>query len=226
MTQLVAPPRSSEVLLVDPHFGRVLLPPELRRSISVPGLRTLKAAEIGELGIFTALQKRPIYECEHDPRDPAHGKRCIARLEPIWLSVTHNERVDVGAVAQDALVFGSGTTRFLIVAVASASLTKAKGDQSLGSTSPNVTTNEFSTIGLSRAAGSLGSYTAPASLGAVFTRRITKAFSVSGTGTAHGAGLFDSATVSGSILYVEDNFSSSAAVINGDTLTVNVDVSN
>lgn len=158
---------------------------------------------------------------------PCGEPKCLVRFDLMWASISHNERVDDGAAAQDALLFGAGTTRFTIVAVANATLAgKAQTDSSLGANAASGTTNEFTTIGLSRAAGSLGAYTAPASLGATFSRVVTKTFTASGSGTAYGAGLFDSATVSGSILYVEDNFSSTAVLVSGDTLQVNATISN
>lgn len=218
-------------LFVDPDLGRVFVPPKLNDMISLPGRPAHARYAPGEVGVFTAKSRRPKYRCGqrhdlHSAKLCPIGADCLTGYELMWASVTHNERVDDGAVAQDALVFGSGTTRFTIIAVASASLTKAATDSSLGANAASGTTNEFTASGLSRAAGSLGSYTAPASLGAVFTRRITKLFTATGSVTAYGGGLFDSATVSGSTLYVEDNFASTAVLVNNDTLTVNIDVSN
>ena len=230
---------ASDTLMVDPLAGRIAVPKALTRALSTPqGGRVWRQWESGEIGIFTTLHKRPVYNCELGNQLPLqhpdvvrkrlsreHGAWCIERYELVMVDITHNERVDAGAAEQDDLLFGAGGTVFTAVAVASAALTKTKTDQSLGSASSGVTTNEFTTIGLSRAAGSLGSYTAPSSLGAQFTRRVTKAFSVTGTGTAKGAGIFNSTTVASSILYVEDNFTD-ANVVNGDTLTVNADISN
>ncbi len=217
-----------QTLLIDPDLGRVDVPEALKRYISLPGGPTRKAH--GEVGIFIAKWKRPQYRCgqasyAHDYRlcgDPD----CLVRMELMGASISHNERVDAGAAAQDALVFGSGTTRFTTVAVANATMTKAQTDKSLDSVTQSVTTHEFTTLGLSRAAGSLGAYTAPASLGGTFSRVITKTFTASGGATAKGAGLFDSVTVSGSTLYVEDNFSSDAVLVTNDTLTVNATITN
>lgn len=205
--------RSRDVHSIDPELGRIWTPAEMLRAVSLPGKAVRRAYGPGEMGVFIAKQHR----------------RIDGRLRLIWESITHNERVDQGAVQQDIQCFGSAsaTRVFTAVAVANAALTKTKTDLSLGSATTAVTTNEFTTLGLARAAGSLGSYTAPASLGAQFTRRVTKTFTASGSATGKGAGLFDNgATVSPSNLYVEDNFSSDAVLVNGDTLTVNIDISN
>ena len=170
----------------------------------------------GEVGICVAVQKRPKFSLDG----------VLLGFETIWASITHNERVDRGALIQDVQCFGTPTTVFTAVAVASAALTVAAGDESLGTATPDVTTNEFTTIGLTRAAGGLGSYVAPASLGATFDRTITKTFTATGGGTAQGAGLFDDLTPTGSFLYVEDNFGSTAVLVNNDTLQVDVTISN
>ena len=213
------------VLYIDPDLGRVFVPKAFNTGISYAN-RPIRRAANGEVGIFVAKQKRPIFN--------EHG---LLRYETVWSSVTHNERVDAGANYQAKQVFAGGsspaapsaTVYFNVIAVANGTLTKAKGDQSLGSTSANATTNEYTTIGLSRATANSpvgGDYTAPSSLGGTFSQVVAKTFTASGSGTAYGAGIFNSTTVSGSILYVEDNFSSTAVLISGDTLTVTVTVSN
>ena len=205
---------STAVLRVDPDLGRIFLPKKFTSTVSLPGAPVRKAIQ-GELAIWVATQKR---------------QNEAGFWETLWASITHNERVDKGASLQVNADFGTvGSTpngKFSVVAVASASLTKAKGDLSLGSTSANVTTNEFTTIGLSRATGTVQNYVAPASLGATYSVDVYKSFSVSGSGTAYGAGLFDSTTVSGSNLYAEDNFGSTAVLISGDTLNVTATVTN
>jgi len=202
--------------LRDPHFGQLYL--KVPGSVSLPNT-PIKRFDLREVGIFWAKQLRPVML--------ASG---LLAFEPIWSSLTHNERVDVGAAIQFNRVFGtSGTTAngvITAVAVANANFTKTKTDLSIGTSSANSTTNEFTTIGLSRAAGSLGTYTAPSSLGGTASQVVSKSFSVSGTGTAHGAALFDQVTVNGSNLYVEDLFSSSASLLNGDTLAVSVTITN
>lgn len=203
------------VLYRDPDLGRVFVPAALHRVVSYPGVPARRLHGPGELGIFVARQRRPRL------RDGM-----LDALELIWVSITHNERVDRGAERQDNRCFGSGGAVFTAVAVANAALTKNKADESLGSTTADVTTNEFTTLGLARAAGSLGAYTAPGSLGGQFSRVITKTFTATGNATARGAGLFDSVTVSGSKLYVEDNFASDAVLVNNDTLTVNITITN
>lgn len=244
-------------LMLDPDLGQIDVPEGLKRMISLPGAPTRFQSRIGEVGIFVMKAKRPVFRCGGDYSGHAPGHcgqmayahtrglcgdpqclvqyehgacadpKCLIRYDLTAVSITHNERVDAGAAAQDALVFGAGTTRFLTVAVANGTLTKAQTDKSLGIVTQSVTTNEYTTVGLSRSAGSLSTYTAPASLGGTFSRIITKTFTVSGAGgTAYGAGLFDSATVSGSTMYVEDNFSSTAVLVSGDTLQVNATISN
>lgn len=216
----------TQVLYRDPDLGRIWVPPDLLKLISLPGRPVRRLYGPGEVGVFVAKQRRPVIE---------DGITRAMRM--IWHSITHNERVDAGASQQAKQVFGGGaspaspsaTVFPSVIAVANASLTKAKGDQSLGSTSSGVTTNEFTTIGLSRAAADAragGDYTAPSTLGGTFAQVLKKTFTASGTGTAQGAGAFDSTTVAGSILYVEDNFSTSANVISGDTVAVTITLNN
>lgn len=202
-------------LFRSPHVGNVYTPPALRGMISLPGGGPLRS-KLKESGVVLMVQRRP--------RRDELGR--IVGFDLVADDVSHNERVDRGAVRQDLALFGSTSMAFTAVAVASATLTKTKTDESLGSASANATTNEYTTIGLSRAAGSLGTYTAPASLGATFSRVISRAYTASGGGTAYGSGLFDSVTVSGSFLYVEDNFGSTAVLVSGDQLTVTWTISN
>lgn len=210
---------SRPVLYTDADLGRIFVPRALTQLISLPG-RATRRAVAGEVGIFVAKQ--------HRPRFNDAGQ--LTGMDLLWSSITHNERVDAGAAIQANRVFGTaGTTAngvLTVVAVANGTLTKAKTDLSLGSASANVTTNEFTTIGLSRAAGTVSTYTAPASLGGTFSQLITKVFTASGSGTAYGAGLFDQVTVSGSNLYVEDNFASTAVLVSSDTLTVSITITN
>jgi len=211
----------------DPDVGRVFLPPVLTRMISFPN-QPVRRAITGEVGIFFAKQLRPIF-----------GKNgVLLRYKPVWMSITHNERVDAGAAYQAQQCFAGGgtpavpsaTVYFNAIAVATAGFTtKTKTDLSIGSASTGVTTNEFTTVGLSRvtATGPIGGdYTLPASLGATFSQVVKKTFTASGGATAHGAALFNSTTVSGSILYVEDQFSSDAVLVNLDTLAVTITISN
>lgn len=208
---------SDRVWLTDPEMGRIYLPQDLLRLVSLPG-RPTHGAKPGEYGLFLSKQHRPV----------RREDGLLLRHEMIWTSFDHNERVDEGAVIQDAACFTGGSINaFINIAIASASITVAHGDLSLGSASANATTNEFTTIGLSRAAGSLGSYTAPVSLGAQFSRIISKLMTASGSGTAYGAGLFDSATVVGSHLYVELLYSNGSAVlVTSDTITTTATISN
>jgi hypothetical protein len=205
------------VLRVDPDLGNIYVPDIFKKLISLPNMPVKRMANMGEYAIWTVVQKR-FNEEKH-------------MWETLWASITHNERVDMGASIQVSADFGTvGTTpngKFNVVAVASATLAgKAKADLSLASTSANATTNEFTTIGLSRATGTVQNYVAPSTLGGVYSVDVYKSFTLSGGGTAYGAGLFDSTTVSGSHLYAEDNFGSTAVLISGDTLNVTATVSN
>lgn len=184
----------------DPELGRVFVP---TYSLSLPSSPTI----LKEYGICVALQHRHGVLIDH--------------------KIAHNERVDQGSVRQDVAMFGAGTTNtFINIALASASITVAKTDLSLGTITASVTTNEFTTLGLARAAGSLSTYTAPSTLGGAFSRIITKLFTASGGATVYGSGLFDSATVSGSNIFCELLFGSTSILVSSDTLTVNWTVSN
>lgn len=213
------------IFMRDPQLGNIYLPRELTRQRFYPGGGVRSA--ITEIGIFVAKQCRPV--CDEAGR--------LLYMRPLWWSFTHNERVDAGAQQQARQIFGGGgspaapsaTVFPQVIAVANAALTKAKGDQSLGSTSAGVTTNEFIDAGLARAVAQAlvgGDYTAPSSLGGTFSQVLKKTFTASAGATGKGAGVFDSTTVSGSILYVEDNFASDAVLVSGDTLTVTVTITN
>jgi hypothetical protein len=207
-----------------PQMGRVELP-FLTRAVSRPGRGVRPAVNLREVGICAAVARRPVWA----DGDPASG--VLLRMEEFWRSLTHNERVDVGAAIQFNLVFGtSGTTAvgvLTVIAVATTGFTtKTKTDLSIGSASANVTTNEFTGSGLARVAGTVSTYTAPASLGATASQLLTKLFTATAGATAHGSAVYDSATVSGSHLYVEDTFSSDAVLVTNDTLTVNWTITN
>jgi hypothetical protein len=203
----------------DPVLGRIFLPESFNRSISLPGYKTRKATD-GERAIFVSSQQRPIF---HD------DGITLKKIETIWADITHNIRSNKGATLQVNKVFGTVGTApagvLCSVAVASANITVTDTDLSLGSITQSVTTNEFTTIGLSRATSTPNNYVA-ASAGGTFSVDLPKSFSVSGTGTAYGAGIFDSNTVSGSWLYAEALFGTSASLISGDTLNVTGTVSN
>jgi hypothetical protein len=219
------------VLLQDPDLGRVFVPKGLRDLVSYPGRPCRPRYGPGEVGVVIGTQHRPEYD------EDRHGNLIVRRMRLLWASVTHNERVDAGASQQAKQVFGGGaspgapsaTVYPQAIAVASASLTKSKGDLSLGSTTQGVTTNEFTTLGLARAAATApvaADYTAPGALGGQFTQVLRKQFTATGTATAYGAGLFDSTTPAGSTLYLEDNFATSASLVANDTLTVTISIQN
>lgn len=206
------------VLRIDPDLGRIFVPEIFSKRISLPGQATRRFAKSGELGIFVATQKR--------------WNASKRTMETIWSSISHNERVNRGSSIQANRVFGTvGTTAvgvFSAIAIASANITKTATDLGLGqATGGSTITNEFSTIGLSRTAGTVQNLVAASTLGGTFSVDIYKSFSVTGTGTAYGAGLFDSTTPTGSNLYVEDLFTtSSASLLSGDTLNVTITITN
>lgn len=155
----------------------------------------------------------------------------LFNTQVVWASVTPNERVDKGGDIQVNRVFGTvGTAPAgVIVSMAVAKTTyttTTHTDLSIGSGSANVSTNEFTTIGLSRATATVQNYVAASSLNGTYAVDLFKSFTASGGGTAHGAAIFDSNTVSGSFLYCEDMFSSDAVVVSGDTLQVTWTVNN
>jgi len=206
---------TSSVLYKHPDLGRIYAPVALTRALSLPG-RPAHTPPPGEYGVCVAVQKRPVYD----------EAGILRKMKMIWQSITHNERVNQGAVRQDLALFGSTSMAFTTVALASATLTKTATDLSLGSGTTGVTTNEFTTLGLARAAGALGTYTAPSTLGGQFTRLISKTFTATGNATVYGSGLFDSVTVASSQIYVEDNFSSTAIMVNQDQVTATWTIQN
>lgn len=212
-------------LYISPDLGRIFIPEALKRLISLPCRPVMKAVR-GEIGICEAVHKRPFWR----------NGGLVFEIG-MW-SITHNERVDAGGQEQAVQCFGGGGTPASpsatvypkVIAVATTGFTtKTKTDQSIGSASSGVTTNEFTTIGLSRAAVTSpvgGDYTAPSSLGGTFAQVLKKTFTFSGSGTAHGAAVFDSTTVAGSILSYEDIFGSDAIGVTNDTLAVTWTISN
>jgi hypothetical protein len=216
----VVPVSDMNVLYRHPDLGRIAVPKPLLEGVSRPGAPTKPRLTLREIGIVVATQKRP---------KVVDGM--LRGYELLWHSITHNERVDVGAAIEANLLFATaGTTAVgVITAVAVATTgftTKTKTDLSIGVITASATTNEFTTLGLARAAGTVSTYTAPASLGATFSQLITKTFTASGGATAHGAALFDSTTVAGSHLFVEDIFASDAVLVNADTVAVQWTYSN
>jgi hypothetical protein len=207
------------VLRVDPVLGNIYTPKAFKLSLSLPGYKTRRAEE-GERGIFVSSVQRPMFEDDGVT---------LKRLETIWGDVSHNIRSNKGATLSVNKLFGTVGTApagvLSALAIASANITVTDTDLSLGSITQSVTTNEFTTIGLSRTTATIQNYVA-ASAGGTYSVDAYKSFSVSGSGTAYGAGLFDSTTVAGSWLYAEALFGTSASLINGDTLNVTGTVSN
>jgi hypothetical protein len=209
---LTLPPDKPGALWRHPQLGNIYLPKPLRGQQSYgPGpLRNRFAA--GEVGVVVVCQRRPIFD--------ESGR--LLRYEMVMWDVSHNERVDRGALRQDLQMGWGGTPStthiFTTIAVANAALTVAKGNESLGTNSADVTTNEFTTIGLSRALGTPSGYVAPSALGTQFTRVLSKQFTASGSGTAKGSGVFSNTTVVGSFLYCQDNHTD-AVLVSSDLLT-------
>jgi hypothetical protein len=176
---------TQEVAYRDPVLGRIFVPQSARRVISVPG-RPAGRAHLGEVGIVVMKHHKPVYRfggTRHMHDQLCTTKTCEvmkAAVDGVTLeiekyllathSITHNERVNIGAAAEAKVSFGAGTGApavtvnglFQAIANASAVLTKAATDLSLGSATGGVATNEITTAGLARAAGTLGAYTAPA----------------------------------------------------------------
>lgn len=223
---------------VHPDLGRLYIP---QPSISLPGARTHQ--KFG--GVVIATQRRPQWamkglfklpDVEHPwPNSKAVVDRLLDsyrehfdprefRTEVVWTSITHNERVNDGGGHNTNRIFGTvGTSNGVgnVIAIATTGFTtKTATDSSIGADAASGTTNEFTTIGLSRAVGTVQNYVAATTLNGTYATDIVKLFTASGGGTAHGTGLFDSTTVAGSILLAEDIFGSDAIVASGDTLTV------
>lgn len=140
--------------------------------------------------------------------------RTNGTVERLWPSF--NSRVDVGAALCASLI--SGTTLGGIsspltakyIALSTSSLTPAKGDTTL--------TGETSSSGMGRALATAGTYTAPASLDGAASYVLTKTFTASGSITIVSSAMFDA--VSTGNMLAEANLTSSAALANGDTLTI------
>jgi hypothetical protein len=172
------------------------------------------------------------------PGGPTAGSRnnniCVASIkrqgETAWASITHNARVDIGADLQFNRFLGvtTGITGLppQYIALGNTGYTaNAHGHTSIGTTG-TVTTNEFTTLGLSRATGTFGTYTTPTVLDASVTILLAKTFIVSGgSGTNNGSALFDNTVASGiSHMWVEalytDGGQTAAAFIDTDQIAV------
>jgi hypothetical protein len=184
----------------------------------------------------------------HRPAPGEHGLviATVLRAGALqWVSFSHNERVDSGAARQALQMFGGGPTpgavvsaqfkwigvaNTLLTAVGGANPARNKANRTIGSTSaPGETpTNEFTTLGLIRAAATViaGNYTAPTTNGGQFTQVISHTFTATGSATATGAALFDGAPGASTVMYAEDNFTSNAVLTANDTLRIDWAVSN
>lgn len=185
-----------------PDLGNIWLP-ALHKAISLPGTPTRRTSD-GEFGVFVARQYRG-------------GKL-------VWHSITHNDRVNSGGSLTANRMFGQSAIAAVGVmtalAIASTNFTKTATDLSIGSITTGVTTNEFTTGGLARVTGTLGTWTAQSALNGQFTQLLTNTFSSTATQTAYGAATLDSTTPSGSHLFAEDLFAASASLASGDSLAL------
>lgn len=219
-------------------LGRLFIPDP---SLSLPGTPTRPKFS----GTVIATQRRPKWSLQGLLALPEvmapypSGRDVVERLlsqhretldpklfetELIWVSMTHNERVNDGGGHNVNRIFGTvGASNGVgnVIAVATTGFTaKTATDSSIGVNAGDLTTNEFTTIGLSRAVGTVQNYVAAIALNGTYAVDVVKTFTASGGGTAHGSALFDSATVVGSIMLCEDIFSSDAILVSADTLTV------
>ncbi len=128
----------------------------------------------------------------------------------------HNSRVNVGAALITYLISGSNLGSLttpgvpINIALSANTLTPAATDTTLS--------GEISLNGLGRHVGTVGGYSAPASLDGAASYTITYTWTASGAQTVNSAALFDA--ISGGNLFVEANLSSSATLGNGDNIQV------
>lgn len=129
----------------------------------------------------------------------------------------YNSRVDKGAALQASLMSGSSLGSIasplppIYVALSTSTLSPAKGDTTLS--------GETSVAGLARALGTVQNYVAPSTLDGAASYDVFKQFTLTGSATTVvSSALFD-ASSSGN-LFVEANFSSSAAMATNDILQV------
>lgn len=165
--------------------------------------------------------------------NPFYFERQIAMV-----SVTHNDRVNDGGGMQVNRLFGTvGTPTaagvFVNIGLGSSALptggttiTKTATDSSIGTNGAGVTTLEFTTLGLSRAAGTPTNFVAQSTLNGTCSVDIAKTaavgtvFTATGTAEVNASGLFDHVTPASSAMYCEENFSAEASMVNTDTLAI------
>jgi hypothetical protein len=175
-------------------------------------------------GLLVSSVKRPVWSIKNIPLEARRPEDYL--METIFADLVHNNRVDIGGrITMHRIITATGVTAlstFDKLAVGQNAFTVTKTDQSIGSATPDVTTNEYtSAVGMGRAASVSGASSTPASLNAISSADTVTTFTVSGAGgTATGAALFDQIVVAGSHLYVEATFGSSALVVSGDSLQV------
>lgn len=243
---------SRNVLYRDRDLGNVPVPRPLLVARSLAGRPTRPLLGLAEVGIVVAKHHRPVWQGGHMHdgrcwplgcevlRAQAAGRRVpIERMALLDYTISHNGRNQYGAGAQFNRTWNTATGAnvqapagvFNVIGVSNnvnQGANQVYTDKSLTSASLGVSTNEFTTVGLSRVAGTstYANYTAPTSFSAQATQVVTNTFTVSGAGgSAYGSGLFDSTTVAGSVMIVEDSFTL-ASLIAADTLTVNWTINN
>lgn len=147
--------------------------------------------------------------------------------------VYHNERVNNGGKMMSKGFFGtsSSPTSATInapnrLAVSNASgLAVAAGDQSLGSATANVTTNEATTAGLARTAAlTPGAVTDPSTLNGQLSFTLSNTFTATGTISAYGAAAMDNTTTT--FNQFAEATHAVASLVSGDTYTPTMTVSN
>jgi len=127
-----------------------------------------------------------------------------------------NSRVNKGADLIASLIAGSAQNSIssplppLYIALSTSSLTPAKTD--------TVLSGETAVSGLTRALGTVGSYTVPSTLDGAASYVLSKTFTAGASATIVSAAIFDAP--SNGNLFVEANISSSAVLLSNDTLTV------
>lgn len=135
----------------------------------------------------------------------------VERLLP-----TYNSRVNVGAALNASLMSGTSLGSITsplppkYIALSTSSLTPSATDTTLS--------GETSATGLARVLGTIGSYSAPASLDSSASYIVSNTFTAGTTATIVSAALFDA--VSSGNMFVEANLSTSAVLSSTDQLII------
>lgn len=130
---------------------------------------------------------------------------------------SYNSRVRKGGDLCASLIAGSAQNSIstplppLYIALSTATLTPGNTDTTL--------TSETAVSGLTRALGTVGTYTTPSALDGACSYILSKTFTAGGSATIVSAAIFDAASTGN--LFVEGNLSSSVVMGVSDTLTIN-----